>query len=290
VDQAIAMFQRNPDARVLPVVDDTGRPIGIICDSDFKIPRQLDSVQTTFEAPQSTVLLVSLLRRCPVVEASAPARTLLRAYSTTENSSGVLLVENGRFAGFLDPGSILRLLNAGNLIDARDQNQLTKLPGDGFIHEFVTRAVQERETDWILIRFNFENFKNFNDTFGFQQGDRAIVIFADRLKRWYPGDSVMLGHGGGDSFTVGLRAQDVASATTATYALRRAFEQDASGFLNMQERADAPTSAPALTCRAAMLLLKSGHPIRDHENAWRLLSDLDKRAKSEGGFAFDRVG
>ena len=292
VKQAIAAFGATPHTRVLPVVDDTGRPVGIIRDSDLKTRYELSCGPSKFKQPKSLSSLVDFIHPCPVVEAGASAEIMLRAYATAENGSGVLLVENARFAGFLDAGSILRLIHERNLADARDQNHLTKLPGNGFINDFMDRAFQERDIDWILILLNFENFRVFNDTFGFQQGDRAIVMFADRLKRWFPGESIMLGHAGGGSFTVGLRAPDVASATTATYALRRTFVEDTSGFVDTRERGDDPTStAPAtLTCRAAMLLLKSGRPVECQDDAARVLSDLDKRAKAEGGFAFDRIG
>jgi diguanylate cyclase (GGDEF)-like protein len=294
IKQALAAFRANPNTRVLPVVDDTGRPVGIIHDNELKNANRLADKSRKLLAPKSTNPLLGYLRACPVVDAGAAAETMLRAYATQENSSGVLLVENARFAGFLDPGSILRLLHERHLADASDQNHLTKLPGGGFIAAFTNRAIKERDTNWILIQFNFENFKAFNDTFGFQQGDRAIVMFADRLKRWYPGDSVMLGHGGGDSFTVGLENPDIASATTATYALRHAFAEDTSGFAAVHDRdADqtAPASAPpSLSCRAAMLLLKSGRTIRENESVPGHLSDLDLRAKVEGGFAFDRIG
>ena len=291
VPQATAAFEASPQAQVLPVVDGTGRPAGIIRDSDLRCPDNLSFGPREFKRLKASGSLVDLVRPCPVVEAGASAETMLRAYATTEDSSGVLLVENARFAGFLDPGSILRLLHERNLADSRDQNHLTKLPGSGFINDFTDRAVQERDIDWILIQFNFGNFKAFNDTFGFQQGDRAIVMFADRLKRWFPGDWATLGHAGGDAFSVGLRAPDVASATTATYALRRTFAEDTSGFVEKRDGDDDPTSTtPALTCRAAMLLLKSGRSIENQETVLGVLRDLDKRAKAEGGFAFDRIG
>jgi EAL domain-containing protein (putative c-di-GMP-specific phosphodiesterase class I)/GGDEF domain-containing protein len=291
VKQAIAAFEANPQTRVLPVADETGRPAGTIQARDLRGLDDLSYGPGEFKRLKSPGSLAEFVRPCPVVDAGASAETMLRAYATTEDSSGVLLVGNARFAGFLDPGSILRLLHKRNLADARDQNHLTKLPGNGYINDFMDRAVRERDIDWILIQFNFEKFKAFNDSFGFQQGDRAIVMFADRLKRWFPGDWVTLGHAGGDAFLVGLRAPDVASATTATYALRRTFAEDTSGFVEKRAGGDDPASAPpALTCRAAMLLLKGGRPAGNQETALQMLSKLDKRAKAEGGFAFDRIG
>ena len=294
VKQAVSAFEGNREVQVLPVIDDTARPIGIIRDIDLSARDECSLASSDFDRRNASDSLVDYVRPCPVVEAGASAETMLDAYATAENSSGVLLVKNARFAGFLDPGSILRLLHERNLGDARDQNHLTKLPGRGFINDFMIRALQECDTDWILIKFHFDKFRVFNDTFGFQQGDRAIVMFADRLKRWFPGDDAMLGHGGGDSFTIGLRAPDIASVTTATYALRRAFIEDTSGFVDRRECGADPSTAahatPVLTCRAVMLLLKNGRQVLSHIAARGILSELDARAKAEGGFAFDRVG
>lgn len=291
-------FLDNPHAPALPVVDSTGRPVGIIREADIRATLKLgQDAQELFDAPSSQGLM-DHVRPCPVVETGATAETMLHAYATAENHGGVLLVENSRFVGFLGPEVILRLLHESNLALTRDQNLLTKLPGSSYISDFIDTAANTRDLDWMLIQFNFDAFKIFNDRFGFQQGDRAIVMFADRLKRWYLGDSAMLGHDGGDCFTLALKGPDVASVTTATYALRRAFAEDTVGFQGPPARSSPVADGrkaqslrtPSLTCRAAMLLLKSGRPVHDQKRITGSLSNLDQRAKAEGGFAFGRIG
>lgn len=295
VDQVRKAFRENARVAAFPVVDTAGRPIGIVEAADFRDgARSGDGTARCAEAN-----LADYVRPCPVVEASAPAETVLQAFAENADHRGVLLVANSKVVGFLDPGSILRMLHQGNVAMARDRNLITKLPGSRYINEFIDTAAAGRESDWILIQFSFDNFTEFNEAHGFQQGDRAIVLFADHLKRWFLGDSVMLGHVGGDDFVIGIKNPDVASVTTATYALRKKFAEDAIGFQARNPRqntacADEPIvpsrTSPPLTCRAAMLLLKNGRPAQNRASVLTALAELDGRAREEGGFAFDRIG
>jgi GGDEF domain-containing protein len=54
-----------------------------------------------------------------------------------------------------------------------------------------------------MLYFDFNDFKPFNDTYGFRQGDRAILIFAELLQKHLPLNS-FIGHIGGDDFFVGF--------------------------------------------------------------------------------------
>ena len=52
--------------------------------------------------------------------------------------------------------------------------------------------------------FDFDNFKPFNDHYGFQKGDLAIALFASLLRHHFVGEDKFLGHVGGDDFFVGI--------------------------------------------------------------------------------------
>ena len=299
LDQVHEAFREDPWVAVLPVLDATGRPIGIIEEADLRARANTNGAEFSDSATMTDSGLGAYVRPCPIVEAGAPAGTVLQAFAESQDHRGVLLVANSKVVGFLDPSAILRMLHQSNVAMARDQNLLTKLPGTRFINDFLDVATAGWDSDWILIQFSFGNFAAFNEAYGFQQGDRAIMLFADHLKRWFLGDSVMLGHVGGDDFLVGLKNPDVASVTTATYALRRKFAEDALGFQGFEpwrspDSGDEPIvpsrKSPPLTCRAAMLLLKNGRPAQSRESVIAALADLNDRARAEGGFAFDRIG
>jgi len=84
----------------------------------------------------------------------------------------------------------------------RTLSPLTGLPGSVAIHKETTkRIVEEKPHVWIYV--DIDNFKKYNDHYGFIQGDEVIKLVADLL-----GDAIeqkgdgteFLGHVGGDDF------------------------------------------------------------------------------------------
>lgn len=55
--------------------------------------------------------------------------------------------------------------------------------------------------------FDLDNFKAFNDVYGFRNGDRVIQLFADLLKKNLP-QYVFKAHIGGDDFFVGFNYEE----------------------------------------------------------------------------------
>ncbi|MGI6455953.1 MAG: diguanylate cyclase domain-containing protein [bacterium] len=81
-------------------------------------------------------------------------------------------------------------------------NPLTGLPGATYIEEQTTKRL-EQESSVALCYADLDNFKAFNDKYGYNRGDNVIRIFATILNEGVslygkPGDFV--GHIGGDDF------------------------------------------------------------------------------------------
>lgn len=93
---------------------------------------------------------------------------------------------------------------------ALDANPLTKLPGNQTIKERIQAAIEASE-DVSVIYGDLDNFKPYNDRYGFAAGDRVIKFAADVLSRQVAaleGDESSLGfvgHIGGDDYVVVLR-------------------------------------------------------------------------------------
>lgn len=88
-------------------------------------------------------------------------------------------------------------------------NPLTGLPGNLLIKEEVEyRLGQERP--FALLWIDINNFKSFNDAYGFGRGDRVIRLVADLLStiKHDANDDEFIGHIGGDDFVVIAGAED----------------------------------------------------------------------------------
>lgn len=93
--------------------------------------------------------------------------------------------------------NLSRLLNINRRI-----SPLTGLPGNVQIHAELKKRLSNKEAFTVLY-FDLDNFKAYNDVYGFLQGDEIIVYTADTISRivhknW--DENVFVGHIGGDDF------------------------------------------------------------------------------------------
>ena len=243
--------------------------------------------------------LGDFVRPCPVADIHTQAERILQIYSHNDTLNGVIIVENARYAGFLDNSSLLRVLNEKNLITAREMNPLTKLPGNTAISDFIADALTEDNETRSLLHFDFDNFKPFNDTYGFRQGDRALLLFAETLRQIFAGKDFFVGHIGGDDFFVGARGVPTSDVSRLAYEARKQFAEDVESFYDKKARERGSIEArgrdgnlrsyPLLTCSAAMLVIDPDEDQADLETVLTAFAELKKRAKEEGGFAFHHI-
>jgi GGDEF domain-containing protein len=137
----------------------------------------------------------------PVVDLTMPLETMIELFSLSENAPGVLIVESSRYIGYLSAREMIEVVHERNLIRARDENPLTRLPGNFRINEYIANAI-ECGADAVLVYFDFDHFKPYNDYYGFRNGDRVILLFAELMHKVLSTD-YFKGHIGGDDFFIG---------------------------------------------------------------------------------------
>ncbi|PDW04805.1 diguanylate cyclase domain-containing protein [Candidatus Viridilinea mediisalina] len=80
------------------------------------------------------------------------------------------------------------------------RNPLTGLPGNVLLEAELKRQLKQ-QNDFALLYVDLDNFKAFNDAYGFARGDRAIHLLADTLSAIASSED-FLGHIGGDDFAI----------------------------------------------------------------------------------------
>ena len=138
--------------------------------------------------------------------------------------------------------------------------------------------------------FDFDNFKPFNDTYGFRTGDRAIVLFADLLRKLLPSHSCFIGHIGGDDFFAGLQASDPEEVQQRISALLDQFKHEAQslydadtrarGYIEANNRYGESVRFPLLTCSAARLWIPASATHFTLEDISQRIAQLKKAAKA----------
>ena len=100
---------------------------------------------------------------------------------------------------------VLRIKNLLNWTrEHRDMNPLTGLPGNACIEREITRRLENGERFGFLY-VDVNNFKAYNDYYGYYKGDQAIRQTADALGAVLQAmgrESHFLGHVGGDDFII----------------------------------------------------------------------------------------
>lgn len=112
----------------------------------------------------------------------------------------IVVKEEDKYAGIVTIQDLLKKAMEIDVDLAKCANPLTGLPGNIVIDQEVKENV-ESGRQCTIYYFDLDNFKAFNDVYGFEKGDEVIRILADVLKK-NSDDSDFVGHIGGDDFVM----------------------------------------------------------------------------------------
>ena len=249
---------------------------------DLKMPRM-----TGFEVCR-TLRADPLLENLPVVILSASGN----------RESKVEGLDMGADDFITKPVDIRELLARIRMILKRtrqglDANPLTRLPGNLSIESRIDRALEEKRPLAVLY-VDLNQFKAYNDAYGYDSGDRVIKTLArvlvDQVRAG--GDADFIGHIGGDDFialTTPERMEDAARRICADFdAVVPSFysaEDRARGTIVAKDRQGNSREFPLLSVAIGIChnreraLLNSAHVAQ-------LGAELKKLAKGKTGSAY----
>ena len=290
IDAVFERFRQEPDSSFFPVVDRVGLAIGLIHERDLKTilysKYGRDLLQNRHRRRPAT--LSAFVRPCAMANVTASAEKILEVFASRPDSEGVVITEESRYRGFLHARSLLRIINEKNLQLARDQNPLTRLAGNMLIHEYIA-AASASEAMYHLAYLDFDNFKPFNDTYGFRVGDRAILMCADVLRGAFARDGRFVGHVGGDDFFVGFKDTGGDEAMAELQGVLAKFKNDveslyapedrAQGYIEATSRAGGKERFPLLTISGAVIHSSSGRRLPPIDHLSATIAEAKKAAK-----------
>ena len=302
LSEAVVRFRSLDHPPHCPVVGDHGEPVGVICEGELRrfaySPFGLDLLNN----PSEPVRVSDFLRRYPLATIDTDPIRLAALLADTD-CDGIVITNGGLYEGFLPAAALVRLAHAENLAAAQDANPLTRLPGNRVISDFLESACAD-EGERAFCYFDFDNFKPFNDVYGFQTGDRAIAMFSEILKSTFQAEGTAVCHIGGDDFFVGAFAEpgrDLRDRfTESVIAARRRFGLNAESLFTPQDRAAGGVMAtdragvacffPLLSCSAGVIFAEAGAQFSRDEFAVEI-ADVKKRAKAaKEGLALTELG
>lgn len=194
-------FFSNNDANGICIVKDN-YPVGLV------MKHSLDSALATqygfavfSKRPISLVmdkspLIVGYYDSVSDVSKAAMSRSTFNLYDY------VIVTKEDKYYGTVSIKSLLQFATQIEYNYAKQLNPLTGLPGNVMIEHKITNLISNNLTCNILY-LDLDNFKAYNDVYGFENGDNIIKFTAElvqnKMKAMFKYNS-FLGHVGGDDF------------------------------------------------------------------------------------------
>lgn len=205
-DDVCESFNDNPNLISLPVVNN-GTPVGLIHRYDlidrFARPfrRELYGRKPCTMFMRDSPLIVEhdlSIEKLSVLVVDGDPRYL---------TDGFIITENSRYLGVGTARDLIREITQMQINAARYANPLTLLPGNVPISEHMERLLNAGAS-FCACHFDIDNFKPFNDVYGYFKGDEIIRLVGHLLLQHCNLERDFIGHIGGDGFVVMFQSQD----------------------------------------------------------------------------------
>ncbi|MEE8808441.1 MAG: GGDEF domain-containing protein [Lactimicrobium sp.] len=137
---------------------------------------------------EKDALIVDCKESIKTVAARALARPKEAVYDA------IIVTNKGRYLGIVTMQDLLETTISIQVSQARSANPLTGLPGNNIIHAQLESVIHDESK--AVVYFDLDNFKAYNDNYGFQNGDKMIQLMADCIQSACTNE--FIGHIGGD--------------------------------------------------------------------------------------------
>lgn len=205
-DEVYVLFETNPKLFSISVIENK-IPIGLISRSNM-IDRFVRPFRKELYGKRSCVEFMD--KKPLVVEGDITFHELsdliiqMEPYHLT---NGFIITDNGKYIGLGSGHALLKEITEMQINAARYANPLTLLPGNVPINEHIDRLLEKNNIFWACY-CDLDNFKPFNDAYGFRRGDQLIQLVGETLTKSVVPDIDFVGHIGGDDFILIFQSED----------------------------------------------------------------------------------
>lgn len=301
VEHAFDIFHASPGQGYLPVLACDGAPLGILKEERLKEYIYQPFGRDLLKNKIYHRTVAHFLDPAPVVALDMAPETMLGVFAGIEASPCLMLTDNGTYAGVVSAASLLRVMHEKSLRAAQDENPLTGLPGNRAIGDYLACTAAETGEIRYFCYCDFDHFKPFNDLYGFQKGDHAIMLFSALMRRYFFAESAFLGHVGGDDFFIGLRGLPADDVLEMLARLTGDFRQDvatlyapearAAGFVRGRDRSGSAKTYPLMRCSVGVLCLPADGDAASADDLASAIAAVKADAKkSESGLSLRLFG
>jgi diguanylate cyclase (GGDEF)-like protein len=205
-NDVLELFNRLPDLHAVAVVE-RDEPVALINRRSFMDRYALPYHRELF-GKRPCLLFANA---SPVViEKSMTVEQMAKLLASDDQrylADGFVITDNGRYAGLGTGEKLVRAVTEVRIEAARYANPLTFLPGNIPISSHIARLVSN-DAVFYACYVDLNNFKPFNDEYGYWQGDEVLKFAAAVLADVCDPTRDFLGHVGGDDFLILFQSDD----------------------------------------------------------------------------------
>ncbi len=290
VQEVKKMMENQPPMSSVAIVKE-GSPAGLLM--NYNLDRNLGTqygVSLYYHRSVSSLMDGNPL----IVEAGTPVEQVAQAAMNRDAHrvyDDIVITEKGKFIGTVSVQKMLDALARVQVEMAKGANPLTGLPGNVAIEKEINRRANAKLAS-SLIYVDLDNFKVFNDAYGFEKGDRVLLftskVLTEAVNTMGRGDD-FVGHIGGDDFVI---ICEPASAEALCSKIIGLFGEGAPGYYSQQDsdrgyivgmgRDGTENRFPLLSVSIGIVECEFKNSIRMEELGHRV-AEVKKYAKSVSG-------
>lgn len=175
-------------------------PVGIITSEKLALKMSGQYGYTLYQnKPVSFVMDRCFL----VVDCDTPVNVVSSIAMARQNDKlydFIVVTNKNKYLGTVRIKDLLQKAIEIEVMSAKQQNPLTGLPGNNVIEKTLSELIKDKGK-FTIAYMDIDNFKAYNDVYGFENGDMIIKLLADIMRRNLS-DEQFIGHVGGDDFIV----------------------------------------------------------------------------------------
>lgn len=286
-DEVAALFHRHPEMHSVAIVQGV-RPIGIINRTAFFSEYSKPYYK---EVWGKQACMMNANNQPRLVERDHNVDELVGILTSDDQrylKDGFIMVDNGCYVGLGTGDQLVRSVTESRIEAARHANPLTFLPGNIPISLHIERVLAAG-VPFAVCYADLDNFKPFNDKYGYWQGDEMIRLVARLALSHADPRADFVGHVGGDDFVLVFQSdnwRDQCDALVREFALAALdlfdAEARAAGGITAQDRQGHSRFFPCTTLSIGVVTVPAGC-VSSAEHIASQAALIKHTAKMQGG-------
>lgn len=201
LEDASQCFNKHKHLSAIPILNHLEQPIGVVRKHQLHELFSSPYGRALYEQKSISYLLSTNVLIVEHNVSLASVSTQITNKNAESVSNEIIVTQEGKYLGTGHLRDLLKRITELKIQSATYSNPLTLLPGNVPIHREVSRRLLAQQ-DFHVAYFDLNDFKPFNDFFGYSKGDDVIQLLGNIIKDCVSPDNNFIGHIGGDDFVV----------------------------------------------------------------------------------------